>query len=166
MATPTTVASVMPQEPIIEVPTRSLGDAKISYDILHYIPQESAEHYKIAPLGVVEGVLEVGMVDPEDFQGIDALNFIARATGMPFKVLKISEQDFEKVLAMYRGLGGTVDQAISDMAKEEHVTDKVSATENVPLDLDDPSIGRNAGAANLNIQEDAPTIKIVSTILR
>ncbi len=166
MATPIPVADPVAQETFLEVPTRELGEAKISYDILHYIPQESAEHYKIAPLAVVENVLEVGMVDPEDFQGIDALNFIARATGMPFKVLKISEQDFEKVLAMYRGLGGTVDQAISDMAKEEHVTEKATSMENVPLDLDDPSIGRNAGAANLNIQEDAPTIKIVSTILR
>ncbi len=157
--------SATSQDPILEVPTRVLGDAKISYDILHYIPQESAEHYKIAPLAVVEGVLEVGMVDPDNFQGIDALNFIARATGMPFKVLKISQQDLEKVLAMYRGLGGTVDQAITDMASEERVTDKVSQMENIPLDLDDPSISHSGGPGP-NIQEDAPTIKIVSTILR
>ena len=166
MAAPTTVASMTAQEPILEVPTRALGDAKISYDILHYIPQESSEHYKIAPLAVVEGVLEVGMVDPENFQGIDALNFIARATGMPFKVLKISQEDLEKVLAMYRGLGGTVDQAITDMESEVPVTDKMQL-ENTPLDLDDPSIGRKAVAGSApNIQEDAPTIKIVSTILR
>src|SRR3954469_294408 len=125
MATPITVASEIQDEPVLEVPTRELGDAKIAYDILHYIPQESAEHYKIAPLAVVEGVLEVGMVDPENFQGIDALNFIARATGMPFKVLKISQQDLEKVLVMYRGLGGTVDQAITDMQSEDQVVDKM-----------------------------------------
>ena len=52
-------------EPILGVPTRSLGDSKIPYDILHYIPQESAEHYRLAPLSIVEGVLEVGMVDPD-----------------------------------------------------------------------------------------------------
>jgi type IV pilus assembly protein PilB len=166
MATPTTVASPALQEPVLEVPTRALGDAKISYDILHYIPLESAEHYRIAPLAVVEGVLEVGMVDPDNFQGIDALNFIARATGMPFKVLKISQQDFEKVLAMYKGLGGTVDQAITDMQSEDNVTQKMEL-ENVPLDLDDPTISRAPGGGGaLNIQEDAPTIKIVSTILR
>ncbi|MDP3646434.1 MAG: GspE/PulE family protein [bacterium] len=165
MATRTIVVNAVPQEPVVEVPTRSLGDTKIPYDILHYIPQESAEHYKIAPLSVVEGVLEVGMVDPDDIQGIDALNFIARATGMPFKVAHISQQDLEKVLTMYRGLGGSVDQAITDLESEQKEGPKLDA-ENIPLDLDDPTIGKARGPGGLNIQEDAPTIKIVSTILR
>src|SRR3989344_5348702 len=68
-----------------DVPSRSIGDTKVPYDILHYIPEESAQHYRLAPLSVVDGVLEVGMVDPNDIQGFDALNFIARSTGLPFK---------------------------------------------------------------------------------
>ncbi|KKW22978.1 MAG: type II secretion system protein E [Candidatus Kaiserbacteria bacterium GW2011_GWB1_52_6] len=154
-------------EAIFEAPRRTIGDTKIPYDVLRYVPQESADHYKFAPLGVVDGVLEVGMVDPDNIQAIDALNFIARATGMPFKVFQISEQDLEKVFAMYRGLGGTVDQAITDLESEQQAA-PIGELENVPLDLDDPTIARNAAgiAGKMNIQEDAPTIKIVSTILR
>lgn len=154
------------QQSPFDTPIRSLGEAKVPYDVLHYIPQESAEHYRVAPLAVTEGVLEVGMVDPDDLQGVDALNFIARATGMPFKVFRISQQDLEKVLAMYRGLGGTVDQAITDLQSEQDRAPKEFSGETAPLDLDDPSIGHYAGESKLNIQEDAPTIKIVSTILR
>src|SRR5665213_2327007 len=96
----------------LATPVRSLADQKIPYEVLRYIPQESAEHYRIAPLGVTEGVLEVGMVDPDDIHAIDALNFIAKATGMPFKIFTISQADFDNILKMYRGLTGEVDRAI------------------------------------------------------
>ncbi len=148
----------------INVPIRALEEAKVPYDVLRYIPEESAEHYKIAPLGFVENVLEVGMVDPEDIQAIDALNFIARATGIPFKIFRISEKDFDRILQMYRGLAGEVDRAVSDLETEQH-GQKLSG-EPASLDLDDPSVDKGSGADVKNIQEDAPTIKIVSTILR
>ncbi|MBI4128946.1 MAG: hypothetical protein HY460_02735, partial [Parcubacteria group bacterium] len=99
-------------------PAKSLGESKVPYDVLKYIPEESAEHYRLAPLSVSDGVLEVGMVDPDDIRGIDALNFIARNTGMPFKVFTISQEDLDRVLAMYRGLGGEVDRAVTDLETE------------------------------------------------
>ena len=80
---------------MVQVPVRTITDLKIGYDVLRYIPEESAEHYKIAPLAVTDGVLEVGMLNPENIEGIDALNFIAKATGMPFKVFRISQTDFD-----------------------------------------------------------------------
>lgn len=150
-----------------EVPARVLGDKKIAYDVLRYIPEESAEHYKLVPLAVDDGVLEVGMTDPDNLGGIDALNFVTRNTGMPFKVFRISEEDFERVLKMYRGLSGEVDRAVSDLATEEKVHPAFKESELASLDLDDPSIGKGEhGAHEHDIQEDAPTIKIVSTLLR
>ncbi len=150
-----------------DVPARALGDKKIAYDVLRYIPEESAEHYKLAPLAVVDGVLEVGMTDPDNLGGIDALNFVTKNTGMPFKVFRISEGDFKNVLNMYRGLSGEVDRAVSDLATEEKARPAFQDNELSSLDLDDPSIGKGErGTAERNIQEDAPTIKIVSTILR
>ena len=157
----------------VATPSRTLADQKIPYEILRFIPQESAEHYKIAPLAVVDDVLEVGMVDPDDIHAIDALNFIAKATGMPFKVFSITSDDFDKVLKMYRGLTGEVDRAISDLETVELNKPKNQRgneeTGEGLLDLDDPTLARPHTAAqdqNPNIQEDAPTIKIVSTILR
>ncbi len=156
--------------PVFNVPKRSIADTKIPYEILRYIPEESAQHYKLAPLSVVEGVLEVGMVDPDDIHGIDALNFIAKATGMPFKIFQISQEDLDHVLDMYRGLGGEVERAVSDLETEQKrdaAPINQAYLETAPLDLDDPSLGRSADIKlKTNIQEDAPTIKIVSTLLR
>ena len=148
------------------IPVRELGDARIPYDVLKFIPEESAEHYGLAPLGVVDSVLEVGMVDPDDIRGFDALNFISRNTGMPFKVYQISQSDFNRVLNMYRGLGGDVDRAVTDLATENLQT-PAAETESASLDLGVSSLGgEKAQTAGKSIQEDAPTIKIVSTILR
>src|SRR3569832_2281694 len=96
-------------------PARSLGDTKVPYEVLKTIPEESAEHYRFAPLAIQDDVLEVGMVDPDDIHAVDALNFIARTSGMPFKVFQISEQDLGKVLTMYRGLRGEVARAVNDL---------------------------------------------------
>ena len=148
--------------------TRSLGDEKIPFDVLKFIPQESAEHYRFAPLAVKDGALEVGMVDPDDLGAYDALNFIAKSTGMPFKIFKITQGDFDKVIQMYRGLGGEVDRAVTDLATEQKEdAPPVSDSEAVFLDLDAPNIKRGDDADDKRpIQEDAPTIKIASTILR
>ena len=153
---------------IAEVPLRILPDTKISYDILKLIPEESAEHYKFAPLAVVDDVLEVGMVDPDNLQGIDALNFIARTTGMPFKLFRISKEDFEKIVGMYRGLGNEVDRAISDLASEQESGGVVPEGVDAPLDLDSLVIRKSSDNVPVpsGIQEDAPAIKLASTILR
>lgn len=169
MAVPATASASVSSGARQNIPSRDLGNEKIPYDVLKFIPQESAEHYKIAPLSVVDGVLEIGMVDPDDLGAYDALNFIARSTGMPFKVFSITKEDFQKVLEMYKGIGGEVDRAVSDLQIEQKQDTPApqSDQEATFLDLDDPSIGRAPHADdNRLIQEDAPTIKIASTILR
>lgn len=152
---------------IIAVPTRTIGDSKIPYEVLRYIPKESAEHYRIAPLGIVDGALEVGMVDPDDLQGIDALNFIARATGMPYKIFQITEEDMQHVIDMYRGLTGEVERVVSDIAVENKDV-PTDGGEQAPLDLNDAGIEivKEEADRPLTYTEDAPTVKLVSTILR
>jgi type IV pilus assembly protein PilB len=158
---------------VSDIEGRTLGETKIPYEVLRAIPQESAEHYQIAPLALVDDVLEVGMVNPDSIQAIDALNFISRTSGYPYKIFSISKEDFDKVLTMYRGLRGEVEQAITDLATEGGpvVESKGGSTKTdddgmAPLDLEDPNLSRSVIAKDKNIQEDAPAIKIVSTVLR
>ncbi len=152
------------------VETRSLGETKVPYETLRYVPEESAAHYKLVPLAIQDGVLEVGTLNPDDFEAIDALNFITRTSGIPYKIFRITEDDFNKVLAMYRGLGGEVARAVTELQSEEKKdAPKTKSDESAPIDLEDPTIGKKSqliAGGGMRIQEDAPTIKIVSTILR
>lgn len=138
------------------VPTRVVTDEPIPFNILDHIPEESAAHYSMVPLGVVDGVLEVGMTDPADIEAIDALNFITRRKGLPFKAFLISEADLKKVLAMYNSLGGEVGRALTELESELSVDEK-----NIQAAIDEQE-----SSGGTYIKEDAPVIKIVATILR
>ncbi len=153
---------------VSSVPTRVLPDGKIPYDVLRYIPEESSEHYKLAPIAVEDGILAVGMVDPDNIAAIDALNFITRKTGMPFKLYRISQKDLDRVIAMYKGIGGEIDRSLTDLEseKDEKGKDKEHVDEEGDMEylLDLGTLTDQKDSAY--IQEDAPAIKIVSTILR
>ena len=69
------------------VPTHLLGEKKIPGEILGYIPEEAATHYKFVPLAIKDGVIEVGMIDPDNIEARDALNFISSKVNLPFKII-------------------------------------------------------------------------------
>ena len=84
----------------LSIPIYHLEDKKIPFDVLNYIPEESALHYRFVPISLTEGVLEVGIVDPDKIEALDALNFISSKINLPFKVYLISEVDFKKIVQM------------------------------------------------------------------
>jgi hypothetical protein len=61
----------------LNIPVRSLVGVNVPFEILEYIPEESALHYHFAPIGMVDGTLEVGVVDPDNMEARDALSFLA-----------------------------------------------------------------------------------------
>jgi hypothetical protein len=48
------------------LPYRDLEEKEVSYDVLNYVPEESARFYKIVPIGINDNVLEIGVVEPEN----------------------------------------------------------------------------------------------------
>ena len=144
----------------LKIPTKQVDDKDINFDVLKYIPEESAQHYKIIPLGLNEGVLEVGIVDPENIEARDALNFISNKTNIPFKIFLISEDDFNQKLTSYNGLSGEVSKALDDLETE-------FSAEEVAMMKDREDLGKAPAVGGApNIIEDAPVTKIVATILR
>ncbi len=138
------------------IPTRSLKDFKISDKALEYISQESAEHYRVVPLGVKDGVLEIGAIDPMDLETRDALNFISSRVGMPYKLYLISQEDFAATLDRYKGLSGEVTKALSEL--ESELAAKAPKDVTFEKDKEDEPI-------DTKIVEDAPVTKIVANIL-
>ena len=144
----------------LKIPTREINDQKIGFDVLKYIPEESATHYKIIPLAIKDGVLEVGIVDPENIEARDALNFISEKTNLPFKIFLVSDEDFTQALNAYNGLSGEVNKALDDLETE-------FSAEEVEMMKDRSELGKAPAVGGApNIIEDAPVTKIVATILR
>ncbi|MEI6843412.1 MAG: ATPase, T2SS/T4P/T4SS family [bacterium] len=140
----------------LDIPTKKIDNQEIPGKILEYIPEDSARHYRFVPLAVTDGVLEIGMVDPDDIEAHDALNFISSKVQMPFKIFLITEEDFGKVITLYKGLTGEVSKALNELETELRI--ETSAEEEKENKKDSSQSGP--------ISEDAPVTKIVATILR
>lgn len=154
----------------LNVPTRTLGEIQVPFEVLQYIPEESALHYHFVPLGVRDGVLEVGVVDPDNIEGLDALNFISTKIGLPFKIFLISETDFASVLKMYKGLSGEVGKALGELEVElspDEESDDLTRQKVESLDTGGGATIRPVGQqGEESIKEDAPITKMVATMLR
>lgn len=144
-----------------QVPVKVLADTNVPFDILKYIPEESAIHYQFVPIEIKDGFLEVGMVDPSDMEARDALQFLASKEDLPFKIYIISRSDFEKVIEVYKGLSGVVSKALTEletsMSEEEVEIEKAQK---------DAGGKKKKLSDETEIIEDAPVTKIVATILR
>jgi type IV pilus assembly protein PilB len=149
------------------LPTKEIGDKSVPFDVLRFVPEESARYYRFAPLGVVDGALEVGITDPDNLEARDALTFISAKVGMPYKVYLITDTEFDKLLTEYKGLSGEVGQALGELETELTVetqkTEKEGGKKASSLSLDETEITETGAEA---ITEDAPVTKIVATVLR
>jgi type IV pilus assembly protein PilB len=156
----------------LNMPVRSVADASIPFEALDFIPEESAVHYRFVPVGLKEGVLEVGIVDPDNMEARDALNFLAAKKNIPYKMFLITLDDFNKVIEMYKGITGEVTQALTELESEL----SVNTDDTLSKDSLSKAGGHGASTSPSNdskgkkddslIIEDAPIVKIVATIVR
>lgn len=138
------------------IPYKTIGANKVSFDVLKYIPSETAMYYKVVPVGLNGKVLEVGMVNPEDIAAKEALQFLLSNLGISYEFFLISQEDFNKVLGEYEGLSGEATQVLGEL--ESELTEKIKGS-----DLEQ---ALNNASAGETLSEDAPVTKMVAVILR
>ncbi|HMO77921.1 MAG TPA: ATPase, T2SS/T4P/T4SS family [Candidatus Paceibacterota bacterium] len=128
----------------------------INEEILAYVPEESAIHYRLIPLYVEDEILMVGVNDPEDLQLREVLNFVSAKHNIAYKVLFMLEDDILKAHAYYANLKGEVTDALVSLESELNAEIAAGVEEASP----------DAKKTMEHIEEDAPVTKIVATILR
>src|SRR3989344_2153226 len=155
------------------VPIKKIDISLITSKILDYIPEEAAVYYQFVPIGVDNGVLEVGVIDPDNIAARDAINFISSKINLPFKTFIITEADFSKIINLYKGLSGEVTKALTEL-ETEFITESRDDGENIKTEKNKPEMIEGEDENDLNaggtedtkIIENAPVTKIVATILR
>ena len=153
------------------IPTRKVNVKEISFNILKYIPEDSARHYNFAPFALRDGVLEIGIINPENIQSIDALQFISSKLGIPFKIFLISKKDYEEVLSNYKGVSVQVEEALDQYSDINEVSAvKEGKASGLAPSMVEDSLNKELSSAKKEdpgkLVEDAPIIKIVAVILR
>lgn len=133
-----------------KLPYRLLSGFRVPLEVLKHIPEESARFYKFVPIDQADGVVEIGILNPEDAKAREALTFISNRLHLTFKLSLITPTDLENVLKEYKTLGGEVTKAISEFQKEAEIK----------------FLTPEKQIKKETLVEEAPITKMVSVILR
>jgi type IV pilus assembly protein PilB len=112
----------------------SLSDVVVPPEVLTHITEPMAQLYRIVPLKFENGVLTIGMCDPQKLSIIDELRSFL---GFDIKAMVCTEKEMLKALDRYYSAGGeSVETLIADMEQDAELAAAVQAMEkSTALDL-------------------------------
>lgn len=154
---PSPPLQVVPEVPIPEraatlgVPFLTEPPASVDRTILTLIPEETARKYRIAAFDRRNNALLVGMVDPQDFEALNVLRFIAEKEQVGVEVYLISEATFLQIIKRYSGADRVLADAILSLKKEDVLN--IEATQSMT-------------PASNEVFQDAPIAKLVDVIVK
>lgn len=169
---------------VLNIPFKKIKELNISSEILRYIPKETSMFYKFIPLSFEEGVLNIGMVYPDDLAAREALRFIVSKSNIPFKIFLISNSDFIEVMKGDKNIGGEAGQILgefesSSVGQKETfsgLNDDFTFNQEMKTNLNDANNLNQETKTNLNketknndkieLTEEAPIVKMVGIIIR
>lgn len=136
---------------LYNVPTVDLFGKIVRAETLNVIPQELASNYQMISFNRSGQEVSVAMVDPTNFQALDAIEFIARKNNFRIKYFLTSVASLKYVIRQYESLSTEVEEALK------------GAEAGVAKELENVDVS----AKGLEeVVKTAPVSKIVSVVLR
>jgi type IV pilus assembly protein PilB len=133
-------------------------DEKILPEVLNFIPEEFAKANKIVSFGKEGETLLVGMLNPDDIRAQEALRLVAKQRKINIGVYLVTLSDLNALWQGYRSFEERVKEVsdVLDVFKKQKGGGYLLPQQKI-VRIDDAS-----GA----VAEEAPVIKLVSTILQ
>jgi len=141
---------------VLNVSYVDLRDIPMERDWLKILPQDLAITYKMIVFAVKDDQLEVGLVEPTNFQALEAIEYLARKNNYKVKYYIISKASYEWALKKYDTLRQEVGEVLGEAEEKfslKATTKKGKKLEEAEGDLDE-------------MIKSAPVSKIVSVIIR
>ena len=149
---------------IFGIPIKDVDPRVVPQSVLKLIPVDAAKIYHFVPINFTDSFLEVGIVDPENIQAVDALTFITAKLGKPFKLFLITTSVYKRLIDMYENTTEMeVDQAVSELDSEIAGS---SSDGGVTIETNTKTSDSLKPGEEEKIVEEAPIVKIVAVILR
>ncbi|MCX6761795.1 MAG: GspE/PulE family protein [Candidatus Moranbacteria bacterium] len=127
----------------------------IAGDIVNIIPKEVAQKYEMMAFGKAEGVLSVAMVDSENMQALNALNFVAEKEKVKIETYAVSRKNFSELLLHYNETSEALKDAIDSFKDEKEEVAVFEKNE----------IIAEKGKKEAEILKDAPVTKLVEVLI-
>ncbi len=127
-----------------------LTEKEINENVINIIPKEVSENYKIICFNKENNKIQIGIIDPENFKAIEAIDFLAKDNNLSVQYFLISNKSFKVAFKKYKTLNKELDTALKTHAEEENL-----------MNVDD-----HDGMKLKQVTKSAPVAKIVSVIIR
>jgi len=135
----------------LNLPYVNLGEIEIKEDILNNISSEVAENYKVICFDKQAKRLSIGLVDPENYHAIEAIDFLAIKNSLQVEYYLISSASFANAFRQYQKFNKEVAGALKQKEEEER------------LEINE---GESDDSSFEDIVRNAPVAKIVNEIIK
>ncbi len=137
----------------LNIPLLSEVPRELDKTVLSVIPEESARKYRMVAFKKEGETLHVAMVDPQDFEALNVLRFLAEKERLGIEVYLTTEKVFSDVAKNYTGTDQALKDAILSLKKEENITLEIKEE-------------KKAQGKDAEIFQDAPIAKLVEVIVK
>jgi type IV pilus assembly protein PilB len=120
-------------------------------EMLNVIPKDLAENYQMVSFNRTSSEVSIAMVDPSNFQALEAIEYLARKNNFRATYFITSAASLKYVLRQYESLSAEVEEALK--SAEDSADKEIGATEISEKGLEE-------------VVKTAPVSKIVSVIMR
>ena len=126
---------------------------KIPPEVIGLVPYEAAKKYRFVPLEKDNQTLRVGVVEIDDIEVQNALQFLAEKNQLSIEMIKISEKDFKSALGAYTSPAYTISEALESISRQEtgEITEEKEEVKEKRVE---------------DVIRETPVAKIVEVILR
>ncbi|HAZ16624.1 MAG: hypothetical protein A3H59_02225 [Candidatus Jacksonbacteria bacterium RIFCSPLOWO2_02_FULL_43_9] len=139
------------QQSVFKLDIVDLDPIQIPEEILHLIPKELAENYRMVPYSRSADVVSLALIDPANLKAREAAEFVARSKGFRVKYVLTTNTSLKKGLKQYGNISREVESALS--VAEKQIEDRAKTDKGETENIEE-------------VIKSAPVAKIVSVIMR
>jgi type IV pilus assembly protein PilB len=126
----------------------------VAGNIVNMIPKEVAQKYEMMAFDKVDGVLKVAMINPDDMQALNTLNFVAEREGVKIETYVVTEKVFSTLFSFYNETNEALKVAVDSFEEEKD-----------QLAIEDANSGDTQKKGEAEVLKDAPVTKLVEVII-
>lgn len=146
------ISALSAQAAALGVPFLSEAPKEIDKTLLSVISEDTAKRYRMVPFRKEKDTLFVAMANPQDFEALNVLRFLAEKEHASIEIYLASEKVFSTIAKQYTG---------TDMALKEAIFSLKKDSEEITEFKEERSKGKAA-----EVFQDAPITKLVEVIVK
>ncbi len=140
---------------VFNLPYISLFDQELDHSVLGIIPKNISQNYQMIAFDKKGDIVKVALVNPSDFQAMEAMDFLAEENNLKIEYYITSYSSFQAAFRQYENIGKEVEKVLGAAKERFAPTEEIKELEEVPEEMEMEEVIKRA-----------PVSQIVSVIIK